>query len=227
MYVCLITSCRSVYIFTLVFNIVYVLSGQGIRDLFYIPLTEMRKEDGRLVRGIQKGATSFGISTATAAIDATQQVFSVIQGVAELAFDLVTPDLPYNDHRRLHQQQLALRGNQIPSDIRAGLHLAYDTVSYGVAETAYELSQAAKDDRQRIRKNSGQNNDAPHHWWGFRGLLRQMTPTAIRPIVIGSQATIQVLAGMKNQLRPDDHQEEMDKWRQKRDSRHGSERRKK
>ncbi|CAD5224874.1 unnamed protein product [Bursaphelenchus xylophilus] len=189
--------------------------AQGIRDLFYIPLVEFRKEDGRIVRGIQRGATSFGISTATAAIDATQQVFSVIQGAAELAFDLVTPDLPYRDHRRPHQQSTLTRGRQVPSDLREGLHLAYDTVYEGVRETAFELSQAAKEDRARVRHSTSSTESASHSLWGFRGLLRQMTPTAIRPIVITSQATVQLLAGMKNQLKPEDHQEELGKWRQR------------
>ncbi|CAD5218348.1 unnamed protein product [Bursaphelenchus okinawaensis] len=189
--------------------------AQGIRDLFYIPLVEMRKEDGRIVRGIQKGATSFGISTATAAIDATQQVFSVIQTAAELAFDLVTPDLPYRDHRRPHQQLTVARGRQVPSDLREGIHLAYDTVYQGVRETAFELTQAAKEDRARVRHSTNSTDSGGPTFWGFRGLLRQMTPTAIRPFVISSQAAVQVLAGMKNQLKPEDHKEELGKWRQR------------
>lgn len=97
----------------------------------------------------------------------------------------------------------------------------------GVRETAFELHQAAREDRARVR-HSNSSSDSPSAaptWWGFRGLLRQMTPTAIRPIVIGSQATIQVLAGMKNQLRPEDHQEELDKWRQRQDARSSQRRR--
>lgn len=53
--------------------------GQGVRDLFYIPFNEMRREDGRLIRGLHRGATSFGTSTATAAIDAAQQVVIFVQ----------------------------------------------------------------------------------------------------------------------------------------------------
>ena len=52
--------------------------GKGITDLFYIPLSEFRKEDGRVVKGIQRGASSFGVSAATAAIDTTQWFASVV-----------------------------------------------------------------------------------------------------------------------------------------------------
>lgn len=52
--------------------------ARGISDLFYIPLSEYRKEDGRVVKGIQRGASSFGVSAATAAIDTTQWVASMV-----------------------------------------------------------------------------------------------------------------------------------------------------
>lgn len=55
------------------------VSAQGVCDLFLIPLSEMRKEDGHVVRGIQQGASSFSINTATAAIDATQRLAGLIQ----------------------------------------------------------------------------------------------------------------------------------------------------
>jgi autophagy-related protein 2 len=172
--------------------------AQGVRDLFYIPLAEFRKEDGRIVKGIQRGASSFGISTATAAIDATQMVASTIQGVAELVFDIVTPDYTYERHRRY----MALQRVRVPGDIREGLHMAYDTVREGVRDTAQCIHNATQEDR------------AAGAHWGFRGLLRQATPTAIRPIVIASQATIQVLGGLKSQLRPEDHREQLEKYKQ-------------
>jgi len=169
--------------------------AQGFRDLFAIPLSELRKEDGHLVRGIQQGASSFGLSTATAAIDATQRLASIVQSVAEVAFYIVTPD--YQRQRPNSMQRVKVAG-----DIREGFSMAYDTLAKGVRETAHSLQTAAQEDRA---SGGGQ--------WGLRGLLRAATPTAIRPIVIASQATVQVLGGLKSQLKPEDHREELEKWR--------------
>uniref|UniRef100_A0A915BPE2 Autophagy-related protein 2 n=2 Tax=Parascaris univalens TaxID=6257 RepID=A0A915BPE2_PARUN len=172
--------------------------GQGIRDLFLMPVDEYRKDDGHIVKGLQKGAGSFGISTASAAVDIAQRMVGLVQGVAELAFDIVTPDYPaYRNRRRL----TAAPFRRPPNDLREGFHMAYETVKEGMSDTAQVLQLAAQEDR------------AEGHW-PLRGLLRQATPAIIRPIVVASKATIHVLGGLKSQLKPDSHREEMDKWRQ-------------
>lgn len=55
---------------------------RGSRDLFYYPMSEMQRPDGRLVRGLQRGASSFTKSAAIAAIDAGQQVFGFVQVIS-------------------------------------------------------------------------------------------------------------------------------------------------
>ena len=49
--------------------------------------------------------------------------------------------------------------------------------------------------------------------WPLRGILRQATPSVLRPVVAASKATGHVLFGLKNQLKPESRQEEKDKWR--------------
>lgn len=56
-----------------------MLVGQGIRDLFLMPVDEYRKDDGHIVKGLQKGAESFGISTASAAVDIAQRMVGLVQ----------------------------------------------------------------------------------------------------------------------------------------------------
>lgn len=68
-------------------------------------------------------------------------------------------------------------------------------------DTAEVLHLAAQEDRAQGR-------------WPLRGLLRQATPTVLRPIVVASRATGHVLGGLRSQLRPDTHREEREKWRQ-------------
>lgn len=51
---------------------------QGIRDLFWLPIEQYQK-DGRLVRGLQRGANSFTTSTAMAALELTSKIIHLIQ----------------------------------------------------------------------------------------------------------------------------------------------------
>lgn len=45
------------------------------------------------------------------------------------------------------------------------------------------------------------------------GVLRQIPPTFIKPIIIASEATSNVLGGMRSQLVPDARREANEKWR--------------
>lgn len=55
-----------------------VILAQGIRDLFWLPV-EQYKKDGRFVRGIQRGATSFSTSTAMAMLELTNRAVQSVQ----------------------------------------------------------------------------------------------------------------------------------------------------
>ncbi|KAL3071887.1 hypothetical protein niasHT_031078 [Heterodera trifolii] len=169
--------------------------AQGFHDLFALPYDELRKENGQLFRGIQRGTTSFGLNAATAAIDATQRVVGLVQNVAELAFDIVNPN--FQRHRRLLSGPQRV---QVAGDLREGFSLAYNAVREGVLDTAQTLQAAAAEDRALGGLGMG--------------VLRHMTPSAIKPFVIASKATSLVLGGLKNQLKPEDYREEMRKWRQ-------------
>lgn len=106
----------------------------GIRDLFWLPVDQFRK-DGHIVKGFQRGAQSFGLSTATATLELGQKFFGAIQVwlfltspfwamisfqfMAEFAFDIVNPD--YHRHR---SQADILQSFAQPADFREGVTLA-------------------------------------------------------------------------------------------------------
>lgn len=48
-------------------------------DLFWLPVAELRKEDGHVVKGIQKGVGSFGLSSAAGVVGVAQTVVGMIQ----------------------------------------------------------------------------------------------------------------------------------------------------
>lgn len=50
--------------------------------------------------------------------------------------------------------------------------------------------------------------------------LRQVGPVLVKPLILASQATSNVLGGLRNQLQPDFRQDEMEKWRTEDDVRH-------
>lgn len=47
------------------------------------------------------------------------------------------------------------------------------------------------------------------------GVLRQIPPSLIRPIILSSEAAGYVLDGARHQLMPDAHQEDIHKWKTK------------
>lgn len=46
------------------------------------------------------------------------------------------------------------------------------------------------------------------------GVLRQLPPAVVKPLIMATEATSNVLGGMRNQIHPDARQEESQKWKQ-------------
>ncbi|VDK70104.1 unnamed protein product [Onchocerca ochengi] len=171
--------------------------GFGIRDLFLMPVNEYCRDEGHIVKGLQRGAESFGISTATAAVDMLQRMVGVVQSVAELAFDIVSPEYPIYRHRRNMMDYTVLRP---PNDIREGFNMALEAIGREISDTALDFQLAALEDQA-----SGYST--------VRGFLRQAPTTVLRPIIAVSKATVNILGGMRNQMKPGSHREEMEKWK--------------
>ncbi|GMR62154.1 hypothetical protein PMAYCL1PPCAC_32349 [Pristionchus mayeri] len=175
--------------------------GKGICDLFWMPVSEMRKEDGHVVKGLQRGTSSFGFSTAAAVVDLAQRLVGVVQVTAESVLFEMTPDHPSlnNRNRRPVNQRV-----HTPQDVRHGMQLAYDLIANGVQQTREDLELATQEDRASGRSS-------------MRSVLRYATPAILRPFVITSQIGYHLLGGLKNQLRPDQFHDEQHKWRNERD----------
>lgn len=45
------------------------------------------------------------------------------------------------------------------------------------------------------------------------GVLRQIPPTVVKPIILATEATNNVIGGMRSQLVPDARKEAVEKWR--------------
>ncbi|KAM6435330.1 autophagy-related protein 2 homolog A isoform 1-T1 [Liasis olivaceus] len=179
----------------------FVQLFHGLRDLFWLPIEQYRK-DGRIIRGLQRGAASFGTSTASAALELSNRLVQAIQATAETVYDILSPTAPPS--RALPDKKYArkLRRGHQPADLREGVAKAYDTVREGVIDTA----QAICDVAARGHEQKGITG-------AVGGVLRQIPPTVVKPLIVASEATSNLLGGMRNQIKPDALKEESLKWR--------------
>lgn len=109
-----------------------IIAVQGIRDLFWLPIEQYQK-DGRIVRGLQRGANSFTTCTAMAALELTCRIVQALQTTAETAYDIVSPG-PSVKCKNKGQKGRRKKYNQ-PLDIREGVSNAYTLVK----EVKYKL----------------------------------------------------------------------------------------
>uniref|UniRef100_A0A8C5E3R7 Autophagy related 2A n=1 Tax=Gouania willdenowi TaxID=441366 RepID=A0A8C5E3R7_GOUWI len=175
----------------------------GVRDLFWLPIEQYRK-DGRIIRGLQRGAASFGTSTASAALELSNRLVQAIQATAETVYDILSPTPPLNRFAITEGRAPPSRPRRTaqPADLREGVAKAYDTVREGVIDTAQTLCDVAS----RGHEQKGLPG-------AVGGVLRQIPPTVVRPLIVASEATSNLLGGMRNQIKPDARKEDFMKWR--------------
>uniref|UniRef100_A0A8C7ZQB0 Autophagy related 2A n=1 Tax=Oryzias sinensis TaxID=183150 RepID=A0A8C7ZQB0_9TELE len=174
----------------------------GVRDLFWLPIEQYRK-DGRIIRGLQRGAASFGTSTASAALELSNRLVQAIQATAETVYDILSPTPPLNRYITEGRAPNSRSRRAIqPADLREGVAKAYDTVREGVIDTAQTLCDVAS----RGHEQKGLPG-------AVGGVLRQIPPTVVRPLIVASEATSNLLGGMRNQIKPDARKEDFLKWR--------------
>ncbi|XP_037551290.1 autophagy-related protein 2 homolog B [Nematolebias whitei] len=172
----------------------------GLRDLVWLPIEQYRK-DGRIVRGFQRGTASFGTSTAMAALELTNRMVRTIQTAAETAYDMVSPVLDERDAKRVKRYSHYGLAHQ-PVDLREGVAKAYTVVKEGITDTALTIYDTATREHEQ-RGMTG----------AVGGVLRQLPPAVVKPLIMATEATSNVLGGMRNQIHPDARQEESQKWR--------------
>ncbi|KAG8323603.1 Autophagy protein [Homalodisca vitripennis] len=128
----------------------------GLRDLFWLPI-EQYQRDGRVIRGLQRGAHSFSTSTCLACLELTTRLVHVVQSVAETTFDMVSPGPSVR--RRKHKRGNKIRSrNTPPADFREGVTNAVALVKEGIGETAHTLVQEALAEHEDKGALDGKSN---------------------------------------------------------------------
>jgi hypothetical protein len=118
---------------------------------------------------------------------------------------MVTVSGPYQDRR------IRANGYQpvsVPRDTREGFCMAGDTFMSNFRDTYRDFHSGFQEDEAR-RVSNPTSSAFP-----YPATSRFILPAIVRPLVASSQGAAQILSGLGNQLRPEKHREEQDKWRQ-------------
>ncbi|XP_049531977.1 autophagy-related protein 2 homolog B [Anopheles darlingi] len=172
---------------------------QGVWDLFWLPIEQYQK-DGRIVRGLQRGAQSFTARTALAMLEITTRIIHLLQITAETAYDMISPG-PSIRRGRGNRKGKRKRLHP-PQDIREGMSNAIQIVREGISETAHNLVEI-----------TALEHDQKGYTGAVGAVMRQIPPIVVQPIVLATQATSNVLGGVKNQLVPDARAEAREKYK--------------
>ncbi|XP_055908295.1 autophagy-related protein 2 homolog B isoform X2 [Eupeodes corollae] len=178
----------------------FVQLFQGVYDLFWLPFEQYQK-DGRFVRGLQLGAQSFTARTALAALEITSRVIQLLQFTAETAYDMVSPGPSVRSIR--HNRKGKRRRPHRPQDIREGVVNAYQIVRDGINDTANALIETAV-----------LEHDQKGYTGAVGGIIRQIPQLVVQPAVLATQATTNILGGVKSSLVPDAKLEARQKWKE-------------
>jgi len=153
------------------------------------------------MRGFQKGASSFTSLTAMSLLDFTNKLLGVIKFAAEMAFDIMSPEATVVQGKLPHPN-ISRNSLKRPADIREGMFNALAVIQEGMEETARTVIQNVLEDHNK-RGLTG----------AVGGILRQVPSNIVRPVILATTATSNVLEGVKNQVAPDSRKEEEEKWK--------------
>nr|AWV66721.1 autophagy-related protein 2 [Brachionus calyciflorus] len=186
---------------------------EGFTYLILCPI-EQYKRDGRVLCGIQRGSAAFSTCTVLATIELTNRMFQATKNVAEFFYDLLAP-------HRSHQNMIGYNGGTLvdtlftgvgpnryvrirrqPNDIREGLTNAYYVMYEGFNDTAANFMSEIS--------HGAEHKGIPG---AIGGALRQLPSTALAPIVLTTEATCNILSGIRNQLKPDEKKDDDQKWK--------------
>lgn len=75
------------------------------------------------------------------------------------------------------------------------------------------LFQGLTDTAQTIYETAAREHESRGVTGAVGEVLRQIPPAVVKPLIVATEATSNVLGGMRNQMRPDVRQDESQKWR--------------
>lgn len=151
------------------------------------------------------------------------------QATAETVYDILSPAAPISRSLQDKRSVRRSRKGQQPADLREGVAKAYDTVrevtSPGLAahhptpasppDPRADLCppQGLLDTAQTICDVASRGHEQKGLTGAVGGVIRQLPPTVVKPLILATEATSNLLGGMRNQILPDAHKDHTLKWR--------------
>ncbi|EIW60338.1 uncharacterized protein TRAVEDRAFT_63914 [Trametes versicolor FP-101664 SS1] len=193
--------------------------GSGVADLVLLPIAQYKK-DGRVVRGLQKGANSFVQSTAMEAIRLGARLATGTQVILEQAEtvlgghfrDQVTAEalqIPPGfeiDEEGMEEDagDLISKYADQPTNVKEGVKSAYKSLKRNLNSAAQTILAVPME----VYERSG--NEGP-----VRAVVRAVPIAVLKPMIGASEAVSKTLLGLQNTLDPNIRQENEAKYKQR------------
>ncbi|BGP44040.1 autophagy-related protein 2 [Rhodotorula kratochvilovae] len=186
--------------------------GAGVANLVLLPIEQYRK-DGRVVRGLQKGASAFARQTTLEAINVgaklatgTQVILEQAEHVlgARFAAPISAETVPSpttasgewgeGDEGMSDEERREVRSRyaEQPADLRQGMHSAYKSLGENFKEAAQTILAVPME----VYERSG--SEGP-----VRSVVRAVPVAVLKPMIGASGAVSKALLGLRNTLDPD------------------------
>lgn len=185
-------------------------------NLVLLPM-EQYKKDGRIVRGLQKGAAAFARGTALEAIKVGAQLATGTQVILEQAERVIGANFsspittetvsfagspPPDDFVDVGEQEAFSRYASQPGDIREGIESAYKSLGENFRSAAQTILAVPME----VYERSG--SEGP-----VRSVVRAVPVAVLRPMIGASGAVSKTLLGLRNSLDPSIQAELLDKYK--------------
>ncbi|KAI9001725.1 hypothetical protein BC832DRAFT_594012 [Gaertneriomyces semiglobifer] len=180
--------------------------GSGLADLVVLPI-EQYKKDGRMMRGLQKGARSFARAATTETIKLGTRLAVGAQVLLEHADDLLVGD-QFEDHDDHEMQRAGSSGQNTskwaeqPKDIKEGVALAYRSLTRNVATAARTVLAIPME----VQENTGPQGTA-------RAVIKAVPVAVLKPMIGATEAVSKALMGLQNSLDPQKRLQLEDKYK--------------
>lgn len=151
------------------------------------------------------------------------------QATAETVYDILSPAAPISRSLQDKRSVRRLRRGQQPADLREGVAKAYDAVREVLSPSPLPViphppphpeprtdplpPQGILDTAQTICDVASRGHEQKGLTGAVGGVIRQLPPTVVKPLILATEATSNLLGGMRNQILPDAHKDHTLKWR--------------
>ena len=169
---------------------------QGMMDLVRLPIQQYQK-DGRIIRGVQRGANSFTLNTVMAILELTNKVVGSIQYCAELGYDMMSPG-PSVRRKKIQRSR-----TRQPRTTAEGAKYALQVMTDGFKDCGSTMTAVMSE-------------ESAHK--GIVGVVGATMRTAgpecvLKPIALLAQAGSSLAQAARNELDPNVRKEDEDRWK--------------